>query len=227
MVVRGKWTSLIALVYGVAALVVSIVVAKPSSALMIGLVAPVVVVAAGMYYFDIYRPTQIAVAANMAALQKQMPFFLGLMCSYMMSNFAIPQLRCNIMLARQNIVFHWKPLKIDFYANNYGKAELEQSYRYNAGCCGTALAEKGPIYFDSAQSQEPYKGMSATQRTVTNHLKSILSIPIFAPGEVGSTTTIAILNFDSELDINSTHFDKLDVQESAMKIAGLIASLLS
>jgi hypothetical protein len=227
MIIRGKWVSLTVLVYGVIALIATILSAKISYGFKYGLMAITLILASIIYYFDVHRPVQLSYSAKMKILQNQMPFFLELATDQLSEDHNISQLRCNVMLAKRNIFRRWHPLKIDFYSGNYGKEEREQTYKYNTGCCGTALAEKGPIFFDTKTVQEPFKGLSATQRLVTKDVNSILSAPIFAATDTELKTPIAILNIDSKLPIEQTHFNEPAVYESVLKFAGLIASLIS
>lgn len=227
MMLRGRLTYITFLIYGLVALIATILGYFRLSPLGIGLMILAIVVAGLVYYLDLHRPAHIAKAVKIDVIQTQTSFLLKLMCVYMQNEFNIQNLRCSIMLARRKFLRGWKPLKIDFcIIDDYGDVELQQSYGYDIGCCGTALAEKEQVYFDSDTAQEPYKGMTATQRMATSQIKSILSTPVIRPGDVHLRTPIAILNMDSNDQLQETNFDKSNVQEAARKFANFVASLI-
>lgn len=227
MNIRGKWTYLTFLLYGLLALVIALTSESPIASWGVVLIVVAFVLAGLIYYFDLHRPAQTIKVLKMEAFKKQLPFFLTLACLYMRNEFKIPQLRCSLMLTRHRFFGGWQPLQIDVHDGNYVTVELEQSYKYNVGCCGTALAEKKQMFFDSEKAREPYKGMSETQRMATSHLKSILSTPIFSPADPHLKKPVAILNMDSEAPLRQTLFNKSKVQESAKKFAGLIGTFIT
>ena len=187
----------------------------------------IAIIAGGLvYYFDVHRPSQ---NWKTNSLRLQLPFILRVITTDMQARSQEPRdLRTNIMLAKRKfLVWGWKPLQIDFHTDGYTQAELEQKYDYDVGCCGTALARNEQIYFDSQKAQEPYKGMTETQRITTARINSILSTPVYSPTDIDKKTPIAILNLDSETQISQTHFDQVDVKERAAKFATLVGSVLS
>jgi hypothetical protein len=153
--------------------------------------------------------------------------FNGLVSAYREKKPGRYGLRVNVMRVRKKIwPFRQKFLHIDYFMGNYSTAEKEQEYLENIGCCGTAIHENTPISFDTKRAQEPWKGMSATQRDVTRDVKSILSIPIYRPKDESKRSPIAVLNLDSKNLIKKTGFDKAGLQRLAARYAELIGGIL-
>lgn len=61
--------------------------------------------------------------------------------------------------------------------------------------------------------------MTATQRLVTDHVTSAVSVPIYRPGAVGEEI-IGILNLDSPDSIELTNFNDGDAHRHLMNYAG-------
>ncbi len=132
-------------------------------------------------------------------------------------------MRFNIMRIKKRFIFCGaRYLYFAFQTPDYKNSELEQIYRENQGCCGTALREREQIFFDSNRIdtvRRLYKNMTATQLEITEEIKSILSIPIYS--NYSDKTPIAILNIDSFNNILLTKFDDNDVQEIASRMSML------
>lgn len=217
---RGRWIYITFLVYGVISVSTSAVV---DSTLLLGiLIAVLIILAAVIYYFDWHKPTQASIENRIEASS---PFFCKLIIQHLRAEFGISsRIRCNIMIVRRKFIWWgYRSLKIDYCTDHYQDTELEQEYGYNVGCCGTALAEAQQIYFDSIQAQEPYKGMSQTQRLATERIKSILSTPIFSVNDISLKSPKAILNLDSFRPIKNTKFDNEEVMNSLRKFSGLMS----
>lgn len=129
----------------------------------------------------------------------------------------------NIMKAKRSIL---KPLtkylEIIFYCGDYTDSELEQKYNIGVGCCGFALLSNSQIYYDSVLQNQTSLHMTSTQQTVTQHIKSILSTPIYSPNDALRLHPIAILNLDSIDGINITGFDQAPIQEIAANFTTLM-----
>jgi len=134
-------------------------------------------------------------------------------------------MRFNIMRIKKRFLFCGsKYLYSAFKTPGYKNSELEQIYRENQGCCGTALHEREQIFFDSERLDTVnrlYKNMTATQREITGEIKSILSTPIYS--NYRNKAPIAILNIDSFVNISFTKFDDNAVQEIASKMSVLFS----
>lgn len=68
--------------------------------------------------------------------------------------------------------------------------------------------------------------MSATQRRVTEDVKSDLSVPVYDPGHVDERI-IAVLNLDSTAYTDETRFNEKAVQRIAMRRAQLVGHVLA
>ncbi|WP_231186121.1 hypothetical protein [Haladaptatus sp. DYF46] len=119
-----------------------------------------------------------------------------------------------------------KYLSFASQCGDYFEAELEQRYASSTGCAGQALKENNPTYYDSEKRKKPDHSLSSTQREVTDHVNSILSVPIY-PDNDQSRPPIGVLNLDSPKNISNTKFDTGQAQTFAMKYAGIIGDVIS
>lgn len=132
-------------------------------------------------------------------------------------------LRINVMRVRRRFIKPWERyLKIDYHYGNYSNPELDQIYGLNMGCCGVALFENSQIYYDSILQHQTLLHMTPTQQTITFHVKSILSTPIYSPNDAFEHNPIAILNLDSIDSISVTGFDDTLIQEIAANFTTLM-----
>lgn len=140
-------------------------------------------------------------------------------------------LRTNVMKVRRKYLGLGKRyLKFDFWVGDFSPAELEQKYKEDVACCGTALRENEQVVFDSETVQEPYRHMSETQRDVTRHVRSILSTPVYRANDETKKWPVAILNIDSTSAIAVTGFDEPgddDPQAKTAEYAELMGPILS
>jgi hypothetical protein len=120
----------------------------------------------------------------------------------------------NIMKVKRRILKPWaKYLEVNYYCGEYTDSELEQKYDNGVGCCGFSLSSNSQVYYDSVSQHQTSLHMTSTQQSVTQHIKSILSTPIYSPNDALRIHPIAILNLDSIDGINVTGFDQPAIQE--------------
>ncbi len=136
-------------------------------------------------------------------------------------------IRVNIMRVRRKTVKPWERyLRIDYCYGDYEQSEIDQIYHLDTGCCGVALYENSQIFYDSILQHETIRRMTPGQRRITEHVKSILSTPIYSSRDFLEHKPIAILNLDSVDGIDITGFNDPPIQEIAAKFATLIGGQL-
>lgn len=119
-----------------------------------------------------------------------------------------------------------RSLRITYWLGDYSAAELEQVYAEDVGCCGSALKANAQTGYDAAIAHETLKGMTATQRVITAHIRSMLSTPVYRPSDQSKSTPIAVLNLDSTSATSETKFDQPAMTELVVKHAGLVGALM-
>ena len=178
-----------------------------------------------VYYYQFYLPV---LRLKTRHLQGHMDvLFESLTRQYKQDRPGNYDLRVNVMQRRRKVVPPWQMfLRIEFFKGDYTQAEKEQEYLFDIGCCGTALAVNNQIFFDARTAQEPYKGMTATQREVTEDVRSILSTPIYKAKDDYRSSPIGVLNLDSRSYITETGFDQRALQSVPAQYAELVGALL-
>jgi hypothetical protein len=177
-----------------------------------------------VYYVQIYQP---AVALRQAEVEK----ILTLVFRDMEEEYrtVVPgdyTLRVNVMRLRRRFIVGPRRLRIEYFRGSFSDAELELEFLMDTGCCGTAVAENSTVWFDARENHEPYKGMSAIQRQVTSSLKSILSVPIYRPGDTEGKHPIGVIGLDSTHHVNETRFNDPNVQKVVLARVGLIGGII-
>lgn len=196
--------------------------------LLLGLLASFLV-----YYSQFYQPTLRIQDDHLRLLLSDL--FDALARKYREQQPGAYDLRINVMRVRRRYLARgverrWivgsRILRLDFMLGDYTDAEREQEYPAGVGCAGVALARNRPVVFDAIDAQEPRLALSATQREVTAHVSSILSIPIYRPGGQATQTPITVLNLDSRSPIAATGFWDDTPQALATSYAALIGAAL-
>lgn len=117
-------------------------------------------------------------------------------------------------------------LQIEFHTDGYDREELEQRYSAGEGCWGQAYVENNPTYYDGQRQPVGDGRMSATQRRVTEDVKSVLSVPVYKPGRVDEEI-IAVLNLDSTAYTEETRFNEKAVHRLVMRQAARVGHVLA
>jgi hypothetical protein len=178
-----------------------------------------------VYYFQFYRPF---IRKKGDFLNLLLPdIFCIIESKIVETRPQINNLRINVMIVKKKFFKPWEHyLEFLYWQEDYKKAEVEQKYPIHVGCCGTALFEKEQVFYDKKLYHETLAGMSQTQREITGHIGSVLSTPIFSPGDNWQRKPIAILNIDSTDDISVTGFNDNIIQEIAVNRAAVLGGLL-
>lgn len=169
------------------------------------------IVSATLYYIRFYRPTVIS---NDKYLERTLDFlFTGFETTYRDAHPGNYSLRINIMRVRNRfILFGPNYAKISFFRGDYSRAEREQEFFADQGCCGIAMSSGQQCIYDQEQIPEAYDTLTHTQRHVTEHVMSILSTPIYRPSDRPRGQPVAILNIDSADVLGVNGFDRLEIQ---------------
>lgn len=141
------------------------------------------------------------------------------------------EFRANVMVLETHFAEGLVPrrrehLRIAYYTGDYEQAELDRRYAPGEGCWGRAYVENDPMYYDEQQNPRPARGMTATQRRVTDHVTSATSAPIYRPGATG-VEVIGVLTLDSPDSIDLTKFNEGVVHRLLMNYAGLAGHVLA
>jgi hypothetical protein len=112
---------------------------------------------------------------------------------------AVQHLRINIMIPQDD------SLRIIANTDGYQEGETTILLKSGEACAGKAWANKLDVIADLTKTKDPVKDWdipAEENQKVNKNLKSILSVPIYAPNTydpaLGEGDVIAILNVDSE-----------------------------
>lgn len=142
------------------------------------------------------------------------------------------KVRVNLMLpdARRFILF--KPrLQILFCAGSYTPEETScywETGKRGNGTCGHAWRTAMPAIYDSENPdyRRPDKALSENHMKIERfqRVRSVLSVPVISA--LGKNTVVAVLNFDSEQNIESTCFNHEDMIDFALGAAATYGMLI-
>lgn len=128
--------------------------------------------------------------------------------------------RANVMMVRGPL---WsRGLKMVGSEPDYPAHELDFTFPKGIGCCGEAWKTRRPHWYDTVRQPGAIKDMTPAQKELTKSLSSILSVPIFRPGDSGQRRVVGVLNLDSQKAVDQTRFDQEDVAKLALNYAGLV-----
>jgi len=157
-----------------------------------------------LYYRQFYRPT--------IRIEKQYQeivldhIFRALVDTYRQQRPGDYDLRASVMRVSRPLGRGKPILSFAFWFGEFTAAEFEQSYAVGVGNAGNALARNEQAIYDAVAAHENRAGMTATQQEVTAHVASILSTPVYRPGDADKRTPIAVLNLDSRNGVVETGF---------------------
>lgn len=140
------------------------------------------------------------------------------------------ELRANVMVLEkrfsEGLVPHREErFRIAYHSGDYAMAELDRRYAPGEGCWGQVYTRGNPTYYDEQQNPHTAREMTATQRRVTDHVTSAVSVPVYRPGGVDEKM-IGILNLDSPDSIDLTNFNEGDAHRFLMNYAGRASHIL-
>lgn len=186
-----------------------------------------------VYYSQFYQPTLRLQEEQLRLILPDL--FDALVRKYREQHPGDYGLRVNVMQIRRRlfvrgqdgrVLFASFALRIDYTLGAYSEAELEQEYRPGVGSSGVSLERNQIVVFDAVEAQAPQLGLSATHREVTQHVHSILSIPIRRPGESAGRRPIGVLNLDSQDPIAANGFGDARLRELVEHYASLVGAAL-
>lgn len=158
----------------------------------------------------------------------------------------IPDLRVNVMFLRRRGVNPWrqdfhilpwqKTLQIEAAyigptAQEYGP-EKELEWTTDQGVVGDAMNEQAqeawtrPGYADI--DPRIHWNLSQTQYERTNHINSVLSVPIYLPSDEEKSNPVGVVNLDSTAppEVSRMHDDDLDIREEAIYWSNVIGAIV-
>jgi hypothetical protein len=145
---------------------------------------------------------------------------------YRATNPGITNLRGNVALVH-HLGWRRRPsLKIKYVSEGYSHEELEIWYDPGIGCSGLALQARDQIWYDSQASPAAVQNMPHGIYSLTAHLNSILSTPIFADNDSGRERPIAVFNLDSTDPVSVTQFNSSDNLDKTAQFATLVGQVL-
>jgi hypothetical protein len=152
-----------------------------------------------------------------------------------------PEIRLNVMLLyRRNWrvwnqtrrVWPWqRTLKIEAAHGDYESyREMPTEWKTHEGIAGAAVNKKSNEVWsgldDSGVDAQTKWHMTDEQYTRTQHLDSVLSVPIYLPSDESKTNPVGVLNLDSEAPLFETGFDENEVRGIAIYYANLIGAIV-
>lgn len=153
--------------------------------------------------------------------------FESLLAVYLERNPGTYDLRANVMMVRRST---WgiggRYLQIEYCSGGYRAAERSLRYSLGIGCCGTAFAQNTEAFYDRTLDHENQKGMPAEHRDITSGVQSVVSIPIYRPGDSNQLWPVGILNLDSSASIEDTKFRDDGLRAVAIQYAGLFGTFV-
>lgn len=198
-----------------------------SVGLRLGALALGLLLSGFLYYRQFYLPLihlrtqnhEVHIGALLEALRKR----------YLQQVGANVDLRLNVMGTRKRFRLRRGPrksLKIDFHEGVFTPAELELEWDEAEGCCGDALVNNVPSHYDSMTATAVATGLPALKTLATQHVNSILSIPIYSPADTAKNDPLGVLNLDSTDNIGTTQFNQTARQYVAITYAGVVGDVL-
>lgn len=147
-----------------------------------------------------------------------------------------PELRANVMLFKRRHIwpfgsgrFMWpwkKSLKVDFACGDYGEyGEDRLIWAIGEGVCGTAIEYNRECWSDIEDVDVTDWRMTERQIKDTEHLGSVISVPIYSPKHKEKNDPIGVLNVDSTAELEKTRFDDEEVKEIILNHANYIGTL--
>jgi hypothetical protein len=146
------------------------------------------------------------------------------------SKLAPHQLRASIMLpVRKRFIFQRRKIRIVYCTGAFSNEELGLEWAIgpkHGGVCGQAMRSAQPAIFDSSAYLAPKESLNSHQMNTTGKspVQSILSIPI--PCREDENRIVGVLNFDSDLKVDETLFNKHEVILQALREAEKLAFYL-
>jgi hypothetical protein len=153
-----------------------------------------------------------------------------------------PAIRVNVMIlrrrnlnplqrSRSDVYPGEKTLKAEATVGDYeSRNERELEWKTNEGVVGRAMNERAQeIWADLGHGNERVQAgwnLTNAQISRTKRLNSLLSIPIYLPGDEEKVKPVGVLNIDSEQNLDVTKFGTEAVRAKAINQANIIGAIL-
>lgn len=234
--VRRSLRRLAGIAYYVFGVLVSVIAANIQSLWMQAVVVAVGIVLAGtVYYFDSARQHRRVADEKLEPLLEDL-IFPRIQTDYEQLVNDPPEVRVNVMLLRRRDVFPFgnarklwpwqRSLKVEFAQGDYTDfSEDEIKWAVDEGVCGTAIEYNKMIWSDLEDVEVHEWDMTQNQLNATQHLGSVLSIPIHVPEDETKDRPVGVLNVDSQANLDRTQFDR-DLGKELKRYANYIGSLV-
>lgn len=215
---------------------VSVIATSIRSLWMQGIVVAVGIVLAGTaYYFDSARQHRRVADEKLEPLLKDLIFPM-IKTDYDQLIDDSPEVRVNVMLLRRRDVFPFgnarklwpwqRSLKVEFARGDYTDfSEDDIKWAVDEGVCGTAIEYNKMIWSDLEGVEVHEWDMTQSQLNATQHLGSVISIPIHVPEDESKDHPVGVLNIDSQANLDRTQFDR-DLGKELKRYANYIGSLV-
>lgn len=222
--------------YYVFGVLVSVIAANIKSLRTQGVVVVAGIILAGAaYYFDSARQRRRVSDDKLEPLLEDLIFPM-IHTDYEQLVDDPPEIRVNVMLLRHRDVlplgnarklWPWqRSLKVEFSQGDYtGFSEDTIKWAVDEGVCGTAIEYNTMIWSDLEKVEVHEWDMTQNQLNATQHLGSVLSIPIHVPEDELKDYPVGVLNIDSQANLDETQFDQ-DLGKELKRYANYIGTLV-
>lgn len=183
-------------------------------------------VAVGAAYFTYYNP---AAKLRQRRQRIHVRLFLELLVrDYKRKVDTDVDINANVMTPDQSSFDIGSP-KLSMLAQTDGYKNSEKELEYDVdgreGNCGRAFADGEMKVFDSVKYPSSKADLSAEKEEVTEHKRSILSIPIYVDKNKEGKPT-GVLNLDGESPIEETKFNTDEIQNFVYRYTDVISDVL-
>lgn len=194
-----------------------------------------IALAGATYYFDSARQRRQVTEEKLEPLLEDLIFPM-ISRDYEQLVDDPPEIRVNVMLLRRRDAFPlgnarklwpWqRSLKVEFARGDYTDfSEDAIKWAVDEGVCGTAIEYNKMIWSDLEEVEVHEWDMTQNQLNATQHLGSVLSIPIHVPEDESKNHPVGVLNIDSQANLNETQFDQ-DLGKELKRYANYIGTLV-
>lgn len=217
--VKREARRLAGLAYYAFGILVSVIATNIKSPQVQGVVVAIGILLAGIvYYFDSARQHRRVTDEKLGPLLEDLIFPI-IRAEYNQLVDDPPKIRINVMLLRHRDktplgnarkLWPWhRSLKVDFpQGEDTDFSEEDVKWAVDEGICGTAIEYNTMIWSDLEGVEIHEWDMTQNQLNATQHLGSVISIPIYVPEDESKDHPVGVLNIDSEASVDRTQFDR-------------------
>lgn len=152
------------------------------------------------------------------------------------------EIRVNVMLLKRRDMLPWtqernllpwkKSLQISYCTGGYGD-EREIKWALSEGVCSTAVmnATGGDervqeVWSNLEDVHIATWNLTERQHKATDHLGSVLSVPIYRPSDERKQNPVGVLNVDSKKNLSCTKFNASEIRDVVIKYANYVGALV-